>query len=179
MIMDNVALKIAEGVKRQVPNHKSSVAVLKHGAAISLNVLFIVGLTLSLSFITGYTKGAAISLVGFGLLRLLSGGVHLKAGEWCVVVTTVLLTAISIVDLSILYVQMLNLLSLILVSLFAPSNIEKQSRIPKEKYVQLRMICILIVMCNVLIQSPVLAVTFFVQALSLIHRKEVSSVDTN
>ncbi|GIO57949.1 accessory gene regulator B family protein [Paenibacillus cineris] len=173
MIIEAVSLRIAEGIKRQVPEHKSSVNVLKHAISIVLNVVLIVAATLIVSLFTGNTKEAAIALVSFALLRQFSGGLHLKTGISCVLVTTALFTAISYIDLSVMYLQILNALSLLLVLIYVPCKIEKQSRIPKKYYPVLRVICAVMVLASMLIQSPTLAVTFFVQALSLIHRKEV------
>ena len=179
MLVEAAAIRIAEGIKRQVPDHKSSVHVLKHAVAILLNIVFIILFTMLISIFTGNTKQAVIALIGFGILRQFSGGVHLKTGDWCIVVTTVLFSLISFINLSIFYVQILNICSLILISVFAPSKIEKQSRIPKEHYLKLRVICILIVALSILIQSSTLAVAYFVQALSLIHRKEVRTNEIN
>ena len=46
MIIEGLSKRIAEGIKRQVPDHKSSVSVLKHAITIILNVLCIVVFTL-------------------------------------------------------------------------------------------------------------------------------------
>ena len=69
------------GIKRQVPDHKSSVSVLKHAITIILNVLCIVVFTLLISIFTGNMKQAVIALVGFAVLRQFSGGYHLKTGQ--------------------------------------------------------------------------------------------------
>ncbi|UNK20179.1 accessory gene regulator B family protein [Paenibacillus sp. N3/727] len=179
MMIETAALKIAEGIKRQVPEHKSSVNVLKHAIAIVLNIVLIISFTLIASSITGNTKQALTALLGFALLRQFSGGVHLKTGAWCIIVTTVLFTGISFIELPVLYIQIFNIISLLLVGIFAPSRIEKQSRIPKVHYSKLRVISSLIVVSNILIQSPTLAVCFFIQALSLIHWKGGELHDTD
>lgn len=173
MLIETAAFRIAEGIKRQVPDHKSSVNILKHAIAVILNVVLIIALTLLIAFFTGHMGRAATALIGFALLRQSTGGIHLKTGEWCVLVTTALFTLVSFIELSAFYVQILNVLSMVLVAVFAPSKIENQSRIPRRHYPKLRVIGVLIVLANVLIQSQTLAVVFFVQALSLIHRKEV------
>ncbi|WP_127591917.1 accessory gene regulator ArgB-like protein [Paenibacillus lautus] len=171
MIIEGISKRIAEGIKRQVPDHKSSVPVLSHAIAIILNVLFIVVFTLVISILTGNVKQAVLALMGFAILRQFSGGYHLKTGAGCIAFTTALFTLVSFVDLDTAGVHILNALSLLLVMVFAPSRIERQSRIPKKHYVKLRMISSVIVMFNFGLQSPTLAVIFLVQAISLLRWK--------
>lgn len=171
MIIEGLSKRIAEGIKRQVPDHKSSVPVLKHALAIILNVLLIVVFTLLISIFTGNVKQAVIALTGFAVLRQFSGGYHLKSGAGCIAFTTALFTLVSFVDIDVIGVLVINVLSLLLVILFAPSRIEKQSRIPRKHYVKLRLISCFIVMFNFGLQSPTLAFIFLVQAISLIRWK--------
>ncbi|OME96964.1 ABC transporter permease [Paenibacillus lautus] len=170
-MIEGLSKRIAEGIKRQVPDHKSSVPVLKHAIAIILNVLFIVVFTLLISIFTGNVKQAVIALTGFAVLRQFSGGYHLKTGAGCIAFTTALFTLVSFVEMEIAGVLIINVLSLLLVMLFAPSRIERQSRIPRKHYVKLRIISSVIVMFNFGLQSPTLAVIYLVQALSLLRWK--------
>jgi accessory gene regulator B len=171
MIIEGISKRIAEGIKRQVPDHKSSVPVLSHAIAIILNILFIVLFTLVISILTGNVKQAVLALMGFAILRQFSGGYHLKTGAGCITFTTALFTLVSFVDIDTAGVLILNALSLLLVMVFAPSRIERQSRIPKKHYLKLRMISSVIVMFNFGLQSPTLAVIFLVQAISLLRWK--------
>lgn len=171
MIIEGLSKRIAEGIKRQVPDHKSSVPVLKHAIAIILNVLSIVVFTLLISIFTGNVKQAVIALTGFAVLRQFSGGYHLKTGAGCIAFTTALFTLVSFVEMEIAGVLIINVLSLLLVMLFAPSRIERQSRIPRKHYVKLRIISSVIVIFNFGLQSPTLAVIYLVQALSLLRWK--------
>ncbi|MBX4149871.1 accessory gene regulator B family protein [Paenibacillus sp. FSL W7-1279] len=171
MIIEGLSKRIAEGIKRQVPDHKSSVSVLKHAITIILNVLCIVVFTLLISIFTGNVKQAVIALTGFAVLRQFSGGYHLKTGAGCIAFTTALFTLVSFADMGNASILVITALSLLLVMLFAPSRIEKQSRIPRKHYVKLRLISCFIVMFNFGLQSPTLAVIFLVQAISLIRWK--------
>ncbi|KZS47799.1 accessory gene regulator ArgB-like protein [Paenibacillus glucanolyticus] len=171
MIIEGLSKRIAEVIKRQIPDHNSSISVLQHAAAILLNVMLTVIFTLLISAFTGNAKQALISMIGFAVLRQFSGGFHLKTGAGCIAFTTVLFTLVSFVDVNHVTVLVMNVLSLLLVMMFAPSRIEKQSRIPREHYYKLRLISCFIVMLNFGLQSPTLAVIFFIQALSLVHWK--------
>lgn len=171
MIIEGLSERIAERIKRRVPDHPSSVPVLKHALAILFNVMFIVVFTLLISIFSGNVREAVIALTGFAILRQFSGGYHLKTGAGCIAFTTALFTLVTFVDMGIAAVLVMNALSLLLVMLFAPSRIERQSRIPSKHYSKLRLISCFIVMFNFVLQSPTLAVIFLIQAISLLRWK--------
>ena len=158
----------AARIKVIVPEHPASVSVLKFAIAIVLNVVLVAGLTLSVSLITGNTAEAVMILVSFALLRQVSGGVHLKSGMACVLFTTALFTGLSYVQMDMLYVQLLNVLSLLLVAVLAPIGIDKQTRIPEKHWPKLKLIGAALVIINMFVASPVIAVSFTAQAVSLV-----------
>lgn len=172
-MIESIANRLAAEIKRQVPEHPASQAVLRHSLAMVLNVGFIVIFSFVLSLWTGYTKEVGLIMLSFALLRQVSGGIHLKSGISCVIVTTSLFTALSFFHADLLYLQMMNTISLLLILRYAPSRIEKQSRIPKHHYPKLKAIAAAFVLVNFFLQSPIIAVTFLVQSLTLIYRKEV------
>ena len=172
-MIENISQILAVGLKNRVPHHPASVAVFRFTIAVLMNTLAIIVLTLSIGFWIGHFKEVCIILVSFALLRAVSGGIHLKSGDKCVVVTTALFTTISIVDISHWVVFSLNSLSILLAYLYAPPRIEKQSKIAPKHYPKLKFLSILIIATNFLFMSSILAVTFFVQCLMLIKLKEV------
>jgi accessory gene regulator B len=159
---------IAERIKEIVPEHPASYAVLKFAIAVVLNVVFVVGFTLLVSLITGNAAEAGWILISFALLRQVSGGVHLKSGLGCVLFTTAMFTVISYVQAGPFWVQFMNGLSLLLVVLFAPSGIDKQTRIPEKHWPKLKFIAAVLVIGNIFIASPVIAASFTAQAVSLV-----------
>lgn len=82
-----MTFKLANQIKRTVPDHPASIPVLKYVLALIINASMIIVLTLLASFFTGRTAEAVTILVAFALLRQMSGGIHLKTGMACVVVT--------------------------------------------------------------------------------------------
>ncbi|MGV2788094.1 ABC transporter permease, partial [Clostridium perfringens] len=105
MIIEAVAARIAIGIKSQVPDHKASVSVLKHSIAILLNIVLIVTFTLAIAFLTGKVAQAATALIGFAILRQFSGGIHVRTGAGCILITTGLFTLTSFIDMSLIYTQ--------------------------------------------------------------------------
>jgi accessory gene regulator B len=71
------------------------------------------------------------------------------------------------------YILLLNILSLLLAFLYAPSRIENQSKIDPKHYPKLKVVSIIIIATNFLFMSSVLAAVFFVQCLTLIKMKGV------
>ncbi|MGW8956226.1 accessory gene regulator ArgB-like protein [Paenibacillus sp. NPDC055715] len=168
-MIETMAFKLANQIKRTVPDHPASIPVLKYALALIINASMIIVLTLLASFFTGRTAEAVMILVAFALLRQMSGGIHLKTGMACVVVTSVAFTAISCISLHSWWTNLFTGLSLLLVLCFAPSRIEKQSRIPSRFYPLLRLLSSLLVCTNFVIGSSVVAVAFLIQSLTLIR----------
>jgi accessory gene regulator B len=149
-VIEKLSARTARAIKQTVPHHPTSEAVLKYALEGIYNATFIVSFTLLISIITGKTAEVAIILVSFALLRQLSGGKHLKSGLTCVVFTTVLFTLLSFVSLALQTAQMMNIASVLLVAMFAPSQIEKQSRIPKKYYPVLKLAAAAMICTNFL-----------------------------
>ncbi|WP_438494978.1 accessory gene regulator B family protein [Paenibacillus sp. IHBB 3054] len=168
--------KLATSIKNVVPNHPASHAVLKFALSVVLNVLLIISFTLGVSLFTGNTKEASLILISFALLRQVTGGVHLKSGSLCVLFTTLLFTLLSYMDLSIIYVQVMNGLSLLLVFWLAPIGIERQTRIAKRHWPLLKIIALVLILTNVLIGSGAIAVSFLAQSVTLLIAKGVKSI---
>jgi accessory gene regulator B len=163
--------RIAVYIKNVVPDHPASIAVLRYSLSFILNAILIILLTFGMSFVTGRTKEAVTILIAFGLLRQVSGGIHLKSGDLCVLFTSSAFTIMSLIDLGSKQIFMLNVFTLLLVLLFSPSRIERQTRIPMKYYPLLKVISTLLVLTNFYWESSTLAITFFVQAATLIRLK--------
>lgn len=170
-MIEAVALKIAHRIKSVVPEHPVSINVLNYSISVMINGLLIFSISLLISLFTGRTPEMIGILIFFPLLRQLSGGYHLKSGIKCTVISISLFTLISFITLDDPYVTVLNCISLVLVLLYAPSRIERQSRIPKKYYPLLKIISSLLVASNFLIGSTIIAMSFFLQSLSLIHKR--------
>ena len=172
-MIELMAGRMAEGIKRRAPEHPASVAVLKHALAVLINTISIIVFSLTGALFTGNMKQIITIMLAFALLRMVSGGLHLKTGSMCVLVTTSLFLFLSFVELKESSNFILNSISLILALIFAPSGIEKQSRINKKYYPLLKFLSAIMISLNFWIGSSTIAASFFVQALTLISRKEV------
>lgn len=166
------SLKLAESIKKSVPESATSIPVMKYALSIILNALMIIVFSLILSIFTGRTFNVMVSLTAFPLLRRFSGGYHMKSGMKCILFSTTLMTLISLSSFSYKFTFCIGIVSMILVGLFAPSNIRRQSRRVTEKdYPRLKLISLMIVASNFVIGSPTVASAFLAQSITLIRLK--------
>ncbi|WP_411830809.1 accessory gene regulator ArgB-like protein [Paenibacillus graminis] len=170
-MVDNLALSIAKRIKNTVPNHPSSVNVLKYALIVILNAVFGVALSLLISILTDKTSEVIVIILSFALLRQLSGGYHIKSSDGCVIVSVLLFTALSLISLNSTAVIVINSCSVLLALFFAPSKIDKQSKIPKKYFPYLKIVSVLLITINFYLQYSTIAMAFFVQCISLIRLK--------
>lgn len=170
-MIDSLSLKLAEGIKKYVPDHKASIPVLKRGLDVIINTVGIITISVGVSFLTGKTKEVIILLISFGLLRQLSGGFHLKSNIGCILLSSLMFTSLSFLHPGQGVTVFLTGISILLVLLFAPSGITGSTRIRPQYYPVLRIASAILVAVNLIIMSPILAVSFFAQSLTLINKK--------
>ncbi|MGG4504057.1 accessory gene regulator ArgB-like protein [Paenibacillus polymyxa] len=168
-LIEALSLRMAQHIKSVVPDHPASVAVLKHALAITLNVVFIVGLTLGVSILIGRTREVLTIMVAFAFLRQMTGGLHLKSGMGCVAVSTLLFTGLSFIELDYNWTTGTTIASMLVILIFAPAGIEKQTRIPPKYFPLLKVLALCVVGLNLYLSNPYIAISFFVQTLSLIN----------
>ncbi|MEC0234099.1 accessory gene regulator B family protein [Paenibacillus kribbensis] len=168
-MIEPLALRMAQHIKMVVPDHPASVPVLKHALAVILNVVFITGLTLVISIFTGRMREVLTIMAAFAFLRQMTGGIHLKSGMGCVAVSTLLFTGLSFIKLNYNWTIGATLVSMSLIFIFAPAGIERQTRIPPRYFPLLKAIAFITVSLNLWIAYPFIAISFFVQSLTLIN----------
>lgn len=135
-MIDKISNILAIRIKKSIPDHPATEEVLKFSLGIILNAVSIITLTLLVSIGTGRTISALIALIGFAILRQLTGGLHLQSGTWCVLVSTLLFTGISLIHLSDGATTIITVLALIVVIVLAPKGIERQSRIDPKHFLK-------------------------------------------
>lgn len=163
---------MASALKQQTPDHPGSVAVMAYSLSFLLNMILIIVLSLLIALITGRIESACYILLGFPVLRQVSGGVHLDSAALCIVVSVSGVTAASFVpDFAPTTIQIVTLITAAYAAVFAPSRIEQQTRISRKYFPMLRAIAVGIILLNLIICSAPLAIAFAAQAASLTRRK--------
>lgn len=168
-MVEALAIRLANAIKRANPENTASIQVLKYGLIIVINFLTTVLTALLIGALLGRVDEVLIALAAFMILRAFSGGYHFKSSILCSLVTTIIVVIASMTTLPLMFSMVLNAVSGLLVLLFAPSRIERQSNIPRQFYPFLKMISLLIVASNFAVQSDLLTAIFFFQSVSLIY----------
>ncbi|WP_379167144.1 accessory gene regulator ArgB-like protein [Paenibacillus roseus] len=167
--MNYIAYSLAVKIKNIVPEHPRSVEVLSYSLSFLLNSFFTSMLTFLISFMTGRVLEAIIVMCGFAFLRQLSGGYHLKSGMLCIVVSTGILTGLSMANLNSRFTVAATIVAAILALVYAPSGIERQTRIPTKYFPLLKISTVAVILTNLFFLSDVLAAAFLFQCLTLIQ----------
>lgn len=170
-MIEAIADRWAQSLKNAVPEHPSSTAVIKFALTILIEALLTLIVAVTVALFTGQVGNTLIVLFSFAILRAVSGGYHFKSAMTCVIATTIASNILAFSEFNPTTVLILNVISLILVAVYAPSKIEKQTRIKPKYYPMLKLISILIVCSNFIFMSPVLAAAFTLQAVSLIRKR--------
>ncbi|MEK5058661.1 accessory regulator AgrB [Paenibacillus sp. FSL H7-0326] len=167
-MIETVASKMAVHIKSVIPNHPASIAVLRHSLIIAINFMSVIGICLIAAFFTGKTKEVFSLLLFFGILRQLTGGLHIKSSMGCALLTSGVATALSFIELDQITTLTFTAISMVLIFFFAPSGIENQTRIPERYYPLLKYVSLVLVGTNLWFNSSIVAVAFLVQSLTLL-----------
>ncbi|WP_025028719.1 accessory gene regulator ArgB-like protein [Caldalkalibacillus mannanilyticus] len=170
-MISNLAEKIAVYIKEQ-SDHEASIAVLKNALEKIINAVSIVFLGIMSGALFGQLTEVLIVLMAFATLRFFSGGYHFKSGIICVIASV---GVANVIPFSGMYMEgdivcIITIFNLLLVAMYAPSRIEDTSNVSEKHYPIFKIISILIVSFNFVTHSALIAVTFFIQAISLIER---------
>lgn len=168
-MINSLAESLAQRIKRAVPNHPVSVDVMAFSLSVLINTFSIILLSMIVGIFTGELKNVVIVLISFASLRQISGGFHLKSGILCVAVSVTGVTLLSLVELSYYEILWASVASGILILIFAPSRIEKQTRIPRKYFPMLKVASLFLISLNVAIGSSAIAAAFLVQSITLIR----------
>ncbi len=165
--------RLAYRLKEIHPSHPISVEVLTYALATIINVAGTIIVSLTVAAILGQVLETILAMVAFAVLRALSGGIHLKSSVACILITS---AGANLIPLAAEYVTpamlvTMSVISMGLAAVFATRKIENQTRIPRRFFPHLRVLSVLLIGTNLIIQSPIIAVTFFIQSILLIRRR--------
>ncbi len=166
-LANHLALKIHSAN----PQHPVSLPVQRYAieTLISYTIIYIV--SLGIGALLGQALNVFIVMIGFSLLRLITGGRHFSSPTACFVSTVIAFNAIPLIAQyidSTTVTLALTLASLLLCIAFAPQG--KRTIVKQHQTIKLAGGAIIAM--NVLVMSPVLAIAFFLQAATLIHFKK-------
>lgn len=170
-MIETLALRIAERLKRIEPDKTVSVSVMKFSLEVLLNTIITFLLIGFVSLVTGTFGETMIGMGAFMILRFFSGGFHLSKAIHCSLLSTFLISLAPHIPLSNISILIAGGTSLILILIYAPSNIEGHARIPKKYHPILKYISALLVLSNFAYWSSTIAWVFLIQAVTTIQIK--------
>lgn len=178
-MISSLANRTAVRLKQRNPDNPNSVEKLQFALHLVYNIVFTLMIALGLSAILGHFWETTVILAASFLLRRYSGGYHMANSWSCIALTTIISNLIPYIKLEIMGVILLTSVSGLLACIFAPSRIEHDTNIPKERYKYLKITSVLIICTNFIFLSSLLAVTYAFQSFSLIrfNRREVEQGD--
>ncbi|MCC3381873.1 accessory gene regulator B family protein [Paenibacillus sp. UY79] len=157
---------IANEIKKTDPYGPGSAEVLTYAIAIKLNWYLCLILTGLLGFILGHFFEALLAIIAFAALRRFSGGVHLKSLMVCAILCAVVFAALPLIPVNKEFTIMLTALSGVIILWKAPKFFEEVNPSCFDPY--LKWISLAIIIVNFLILSPVIALSFMLQAITLL-----------
>jgi accessory gene regulator B len=173
-MIEAVALRLAEAIKRMEPEKTASVPVMKFALEAVLNTLITLGIIVIVGCVTGSLGHTLLAAACFSILRFFSGGLHFAKAVHCSIVSTCLIVAAPHIALNIQWLIAVTVLSLLLVLIFAPSNIRGHARIPEKYFPVLKIAAALIVCSNFIFLDSTVALVFLCQAVTIVNfKKEV------
>lgn len=173
-MIDSIASKIARTIKNTDPDNTVSVEVMKYALIIYFNTLLIMIEALCIGWITGKFQETVVTLTAIVILRLFSGGIHMRTTLGCNIVSVCIVTLIPHIPVNGLLTNIFTLACVPIIVILSP-NIDSQTYIDKKYYKYLKAISLIIVCSNFVFHSPLLGLSFLVQCATLIllKRREV------
>jgi len=178
-VFDKIAFNVAGWIKQQNPEQTASVAVMQFALIGLLNSALVFFIVISIGAISGHFVDSLIASLFFVGLHFFSGGHHFKSAILCTLFSSTMIITSILMPLSDVWLIGITILTVVIIAVFAPSNIEGHARIPKKYFPLLKLISIGIVLINLGIQSDSACYAMLFQALlvlpysKLISKKEV------
>ena len=156
-MIEYTARKISMKLNSIVP--ESNVNIMAYEIGRKLNFYSIIILTAGIGALTNHFLESCLGMIGFAALRKLSGGLHLPLTP-CTIVSVSLFTVAPLLPISNRIVVLLTWLTVSLLLVYS------------KKEISIKIASLLLVIANLFILSPVLAIVFIVQTALIIQRKE-------
>lgn len=167
-MMNLLAFRIVSVIKKTAPEQTHSIEVMHYALSIILNTLSILIISLLIGSLTGQFKETLIALISFGCLRMCSGGAHLKTASACNITSILICSSIPHIAFHLHnYLFWMNLFSVVCMACFAPHP-DRNAQLPKEWYLGLKLLSIMLVLANFWMYSSVIGLAFFIQSLTVI-----------
>ncbi|WP_088830022.1 accessory gene regulator ArgB-like protein [Paenibacillus tyrfis] len=170
-MINRPARAVSVWIKNANPEKTTSIEIMEYALSILFNTLSIIVITLIMGYIFGKLYETIIVLISFTWLRFFSGGFHIRSSIGCILVSVFICTSLPhLPEFSVSIVTLTNVTSIILLLLFAP-NIDQETKLKDVYHPVYKCLAVGLVSINFIYMSSLLAITFFVQCLTIIPLK--------
>ncbi|WP_369127925.1 accessory gene regulator B family protein [Paenibacillus aquistagni] len=169
IMIEKLSRHISRDIKKSDPALSVSHEVLEYAIGIRLNFIATIFLTCMFGALTGKFLATITAMTAFIIVRKFSGGYHMKSLTLCAIVSSILFGIIPFIPIHGEYVFYLTFISSLIFLWFSPNIMEDLNPSKWDPY--LKPISTMIVMSNFFINSPILALAFFAQAILIIPWK--------
>ena len=164
--------KLSANIAKFIRNNNAQAAsmeVLMFTLEVVLNATLVTLVILLIALVTGQFGEAVIMLASYLALRYFSGGAHLPTSKLCNISSVGIFIALMFLPVSYWNVGfLLNLLAFFLVFVYAPTkDIMQLNRLGPKYTMHFKILSLGIVALNFWIQSPLIALAFITQTLSI------------
>lgn len=171
-MIDKISMKFSVLLKSKFPNELPELSTINYVHKFFLSNVLPIALILVLANLLGNFNSVCVALIAFAILRSTSGGLHLKSLEACLILSTIAILLIPILGSYIkINMHLVTTITALVVGYYAPSNIRRQTLIPEKYFLHLKIISVLIVASNFVLENEIIAAAFLVQAITLIRLK--------
>ncbi|MBB6731180.1 accessory gene regulator ArgB-like protein [Cohnella zeiphila] len=171
-MIERLALSIATSIKKVDAEQTPSIEVMKFSLITILHTLATVLIVFILSWVTGKPLVTMYGMGYFMLLRFFSGGYHIQSSSLCTVLSVLLMLAAPFIPLGDHWVLIANIVNVVMMLVFSPSNIKGFAQIPEKYFPILKLVSVAIVCANFWLQDPTLAILTIFQSILLLFKQE-------
>ncbi len=173
-MIEAISNRLAVKMKEINPEETASVEVMSYALQGILHNLITLITAIIVGSVLGQFWETLLAAACVAVLRWFSGGLHFKSALSCFLTSASVFIVIPLIEVSDQILLITNIVSLLLVAIFAPSNIRGHIRIPEKYFPLYKLASIIIVSINFFILTPIITIAFFVQSCTTItFKKEV------
>lgn len=165
-MLERLSRVIAKKIKETDPDGPGTIEILEWELGIRLNLITTLILTLLFGWLFGHTFLSLVSLLAFILTRKVSGGFHLKSLTLCAIVSALIFAVIPFFKLGMPENVLFSCGSFLIFLKWAPNDFEEVYATKSSK--KLKLASVFIVLVSFISHWPVLILTVFVQAITIL-----------
>jgi accessory gene regulator B len=170
-MIEAVSERISDYVYRHNDRKHVSKEVMRYALISILTNVATVILSLLIGLTNGKFQETCLALLVIGVLRYLAGGHHLKSPVLCILASSAAVAVVPYITLNTPVLLAFTLVSALLVWRNAPVDFKNHTLLSDQRLKVMKLIALVLVLSNFLIQSDILAVSWMIVALTLLPYK--------